>query len=151
MIKISEKKLDALDKKANATSDQSHDIHTQVGALLVHSKTGADMMSGYNGYIRGAADDVLPKTRPEKYQYMIHAEANLIYNCARHGVSTDECFVYCTLSPCSNCIRTLYQSGITKVYFRDVYKDFLANHEQVDFRMIVSEIGKYYELEIVPR
>jgi hypothetical protein len=38
MIKISEKKLDALDKKANATSDQSHDIHTQVGALLVHSK-----------------------------------------------------------------------------------------------------------------
>jgi dCMP deaminase len=82
---------------------------------------------------------------------MIHAEANLIYNCARHGVSTDECFVYCTLSPCSSCIRTLYQSGITKVYFRDVYKDFLANHEQVDFRMIVNEIGKYYELEIVPR
>lgn len=151
MIEIAGHKLKYYESIARAASEGSHDIHTQVGAILIHSKTGAVMSSGFNGYVRGASDDKLPKTRPEKYEFMVHAEKNLIYNCARHGISTDECFVFCTLSPCIDCIRAMYQSGIKTVYFKDVHSSFEKSQSALDFHLMLKEIGDYYCVELKPR
>lgn len=147
------KKLHSYHRMAQAVSEDSPDAQTKVGALLIHGVTGAVLGSGYNGFIRGAPDDKLPKTRPDKYPYMVHAEANLLVNCCRHGVSTDECFLYCTLSPCVNCLRLIYQAGISKVYFKDVYSDFQKNIQMLDMHPMVEEInnGEYYALHLKPR
>ncbi len=138
-------------KQAEVVAESSPDEQTKVGALLINSKTGAVLGSGYNGFIRGAPDDKLPKTRPDKYPYMVHAETNLIYNCARHGISTDECWVYCTLSPCVNCLRCLYQCGITVVVFKEKYRDFDTQAAMMDMKWDLTEMGEFTILHLKPR
>lgn len=130
-------------KQASVIAELSHDLETQVGAILINSKTGAVISSGYNGFIREASDEKLPKTRPDKYEYMVHAETNLIYNCARHGISMSDCFVYCTLSPCMSCLRALYQSGIKRIIFKDRYKDFHDESLVLDLGWQILTCGEF--------
>lgn len=151
-MQLSKKKLDAYDLQARAVALQSPDQQTKVAALLIHGKTGAVLGSGFNGFIRNAPDETLPKTRPDKYEFIVHAESNMVCNCARHGVPTDGCFVYCTMSPCVNCTRMLYQSGISVVYFKNKYRDFEDNLNCMDFRLEVSQMHDiYYQLKIIPK
>lgn len=145
------KKLDNYYKQALAVADLSPDEETKVGALIINSNTGAVIGSGFNGFVRKAQDEKLPKTRPDKYPYMVHAETNLIYNCARHGISTDGCFVFCTLSPCINCCRALYQSGISLVFFKDKYRDFDTQLKMLDLKLDITMVHDYYMMNIVPR
>lgn len=138
-------------KQALAIAENSPDAETKVGAILIHAKTGAVLSQGFNGFIRGAPDSKLPKTRPDKYPYMVHAETNLIYNCARHGVSTDESFVFCTPSPCINCCRALYQSGIKQVIFKDKYRDFDKQQEMEDLKLICNAFHEFTVLTLEPK
>lgn len=109
---------------AETIAKRSHDDETKVGAVLVNNSSGAIIATGYNGFVRGADDSVLPTTRPDKYEYILHAEQNLIANSARHGISMDNCSLVCTLSPCKLCMRLLLNCGITKVIAKDLYRDF---------------------------
>lgn len=138
-------------KQALAVAEMSPDQETKVGALLINAKTGAVLGSGFNGFVRKANDNVLPKTRPDKYPYMVHAETNMIYNCARHGISTDECFVFSTLSPCINCCRALYQSGISTVIFKDKYRDFDTQSNMLDLDLHLEVVDIFFKMTIKPR
>ena len=109
---------------AETVAKRSHDAETQVGAVLVKNSTGAVIATGQNGFVRGAPDSKLPNTRPDKYKYIVHAEQNLLANCARHGISMDDCTLVCTLSPCVSCMRIMWQCGITRVIVKEKYKDF---------------------------
>jgi len=135
-------------KQAQVISELSPDLETKVGALLINSTTGAVLSSGYNGFIRGAPDKTLPKVRPDKYNYIVHAEANLIYNCARHGISMSDCYVYCTLSPCINCLRALYQSGVTTVIFKEKYRDFDEQSKMLDLNWDLIQHEEFTEIKI---
>ena len=136
---------------AESVSQDSHDSETKVGYVLVHGKTGAIIATGFNGFIRGAQDKKLPNTRPEKYPYMIHSEANLICNAVRHGISTDGCYLVGTMSPCINCLRLIYQSGITTVYFKEKYRDFEKNCEMLDLQVNLTSSDTFYKIELSPR
>lgn len=109
---------------ATIIAQRSHDAETKVGAILVNSSSGAIIATGFNGFVRGANDAALPNTRPDKYEYIVHAEQNLICNSAKHGISMNNCSLVCTLSPCKLCMRMLLNCGITKVIAKDLYKDF---------------------------
>ena len=117
-------KIDNYMEMALTVAKRSHDAETKVGAVLVSNKSGAIMATGFNGFVRGANDDSLPCTRPLKYEFILHAEENLIANCARHGISMDDCTLVCTLSPCKHCMRLMINCGITKVVVKDLYRDF---------------------------
>jgi dCMP deaminase len=132
-------------------SQDSPDVETKVGAVLVHGTTGAILGSGLNGFIRGGPDFDLPKTRPDKHLYIIHAESNLLANCARHGISTDGCFIFCTLSPCINCARLLFQAGIGRVVFKDKYRDFDKNRDMLDLEFNLTEEHGYFILDLKPK
>ena len=130
----------------------SHDAETKVGALLVSLETGAHKTTGFNGFVRGADDDFLPNTRPEKYPVMVHAEENLIANCAKHGISTDNCMIVITLSPCVKCMRLLYQAGISVVITKDKYRDFEDLKKMPDLEIKESRTKEgFYKLEYAPR
>jgi dCMP deaminase len=109
---------------ADVVSQRSHDAETKVGAVLVNNGSGAIIATGFNGFVRGAMDNQLPNTRPLKYEFILHAEQNLIANCARHGISMEDCTLICTMSPCKLCMRLMINCGITKVVTRELYKDF---------------------------
>lgn len=138
-------KLEYWMKLAEAASSRSHDEQTKVGAVVVNNDTGAVLATGHNGFIRGADDDKLPKTRPEKYKYMVHAEENIISNCARHGVSIDNCKLVITMSPCQRCLRLMWQAGITEVICRDIYRDHCIDMDDIDIQQEKTTEG-YYKL-----
>lgn len=124
MARIRPSKLKVAMDNAINTAQLSHDDETQVGSVLLKSETMAVVATGYNGFVKGAPDHELPATRPDKYQYMMHSEENLLTNCLKHGISTNDCIVVCTLSPCAHCMRLLWQAGIKKVICKSKYRDF---------------------------
>ena len=127
---------------AETVAKRSHDAETQVGALLVNNKSGAIIATGYNGFIKGAVDSVLPNTRPDKYEYILHAEMNLLTNCARHGISMDDCFLVCTLSPCKLCMRLMINSGVERVICKELYRDW---HEIIGMKDVAVAMSKTAE------
>ena len=131
---------------AEVVAKRSHDAETKVGSVLVNNNTGAIIATGCNGFIRGADDTKLPNTRPDKYPYMVHSEQNLIANCARHGISMEDTMLVCTLSPCVNCMRMLWQCGITKVIIKEKYKDFDQVCAARDINVVTSFNEGFLEL-----
>lgn len=147
---MKEQKLTSYIKRAMVIAENSPDAQTKVGSILVSKLTGSVISEGYNGFVRGANDSVLPKTRPEKYQYIIHAEANLLYNACRNGVRTDSCFIVQTHSPCPECARAVYQAGIDTIYF----KNYAAATDQIkvlgDLKLEYTTLGDYTKIVISP-
>lgn len=105
-------------REAALWRQNSHDLQTQCGCVLVKDKTS--ISTGYNGFVRDINDDILPRERPKKYPFMIHAEANAIYNAVRLGRSTLDATAYVTAAPCIACLQMLYQCGIKEIKFTDI-------------------------------
>jgi len=141
-------KLQNYMKQAEVIAENSPDAQKQVGAVLVRIDGGEVIAQGYNGFVRGGRDKDLPVTRPDKYPYMIHAEENIILNCARNGIRTRDCFVVCTLSPCSGCMRRLFNAGISTIYFKEKYRDFKKQLDMKDLHIELTEVGEYYKIDL---
>ncbi len=90
---------------------RSHDVHTQHGCVLV-DELNHIVGVGYNGYPRGMDDDLLPKRRPQKYQWMIHAEVNAVSNCHKKPIG---CTAYITGPTCNPCLMHLWQNGVERI------------------------------------
>jgi deoxycytidylate deaminase len=146
-----ESKLHSYFKRATVVAENSHDSETRVGAILINRGTGSVIAEGFNGFVRGAPDNKLPTKRPEKYAYIQHAELNLLCNAARLGIAVDDCILVCTLSPCINCIRMLYQAGVKEIYFKDEYKDFKKSVEMRDLDIHIKSTSAYTRLTVKPR
>jgi dCMP deaminase len=146
---FSSKKIDRWDNKflleATFWSRFSHDQQTKCGCVLVKDKTA--LSTGYNGFIRNVDDESLPKKRPNKYPFMIHAEANAIYNCTRLGRSTLGATAYITAIPCANCLQALYQCGIKEIVFTDISNPkcvITESHYKTIFGMVSDMIKINY-------
>lgn len=109
---------------ANVISQWSKDPSTKVGAVIVGSK-GQIVSQGYNGFPRGFDDsDERFYNREIKYKYIIHAEANALYNALYNGASVEGCTIYVHGLPvCSECAKAIVQSGIKKVVFDTLPKE----------------------------
>jgi len=92
----------------------------QVGALIV--KDRMIISDGYNGTPSGFENICETDTGNTKW-YVLHAEANAISKVARSTQSTEGGTLYQTLSPCKDCSKLVYQSGIIRVVFIHKYKD----------------------------
>ena len=114
----------------------------KVGALIV--KDDRIISIGYNGMPAGwdnncelELEDGTIKTKPE----VLHAETNAIAKLARSSESGLDATLFVTHSPCLDCAKLIYQSGIKHVYYAINYRDdsgitFLRNSgiqvEQLD-------------------
>jgi dCMP deaminase len=108
-----------------------------VGAVLVN-QNGQVIASGYNGSPHGVphcdADGCILDSDGHCTR-AIHAEENVILQCAMTGVSTVGCTLYTTHSPCIRCAMRLLQAGVAKVGYLQAYgsdvaeiNQFLTNH-----------------------
>lgn len=141
-------KLYNLFQQAEIIAQNSKDLDTQVGCILITPDTYQVVATGYNGPIRGTDDAKIPNTRPLKYKYFQHAELNAVCQAARLNGGTSKCIAIVTLSPCSNCMRMLWNSGIKTIYFKDEYRDFQKQLEMKDLDIKVTKIGQYTKLEL---
>ena len=74
------------------------------------------------------------KTKPE----VLHAETNAIAKLARSSESGDKADLYVTLPPCIDCAKLIYQSGITRVFYKGTYRtvDGIEFLKQADVELI---------------
>jgi dCMP deaminase len=95
-----------------------------VGAIIV--KNDRIISIGYNGMPAGwsnvcedVAEDGTLTTKPE----VLHAESNALAKLARSNDSGDSADLFVTHSPCLECAKLIYQSGIKNVYYANNYRD----------------------------
>ena len=92
----------------------------QVGALIV--KDRMIISDGYNGTPTGFENICEDDDNYTKW-YVLHAEANAILKVAASTQSTKGATLYVTLSPCTECSKLIFQSGIKRVVYHEHYKD----------------------------
>ena len=105
---------------AEQWSKLSYCKRKQVGALIV--KNNMIISDGYNGTPSGFENICEDENELTKW-YVLHAEANAILKVARSTQSCEGATLYLTLSPCKECSKLIFQSGIKKVVFKKLYKD----------------------------
>lgn len=129
---LSQKHIDRFFLHVDAEASISPDAETKIGAVLINPATKDIIATGLNGFVRGALDDALPKTRPAKYPYMVHAEINLLCNAAKHGKRTEGGVLFLSQTSCTNCTRAIFQAGISTYYFKSFYRDFDTSSKMDD-------------------
>ena len=97
----------------NLIAQQSYADDRKVGAIIV--KDDNIISFSYNGTARGTDNDT--QSNP-----VLHAEAHAIAKVARSNLSTQGATLYCSLSPCIDCSKLIYASGISRVVYQSEYK-----------------------------
>lgn len=121
-------------KTAETFAELSHARRLHVGAIIV--KDDRIISIGYNGMPAGWDNNCEEKvykidgwlvdeegcyelkTKPE----VLHAETNAIAKLARSTESGLNASIFITHSPCIDCAKLIYQSGINAVYYRNAYR-----------------------------
>ena len=119
------------------TSSRSSCERLHVGCIFV--KDNRIIAQGYNGYISGCEHNMI--LRNNHNIATIHAEQNTITDCAKRGVSSDNCIAYITHYPCYNCMKLMVSSGISEIkyindYNNDELVDKLANEKNIKINKI---------------
>lgn len=111
-------------RAAHIYAELSSARRLKVGALVV--KDDRIISIGYNGMPKGwdnncefEQEDGTIKTKPE----VLHAETNAIAKLARSVESGLDADLFVTHSPCLDCAKLIYQSGIKRVYYANAYRD----------------------------
>ena len=121
MVEIKQKKYDiAYLKMAMEWAKLSYCKRRQVGALIV--KDRMIISDGYNGTPTGFENVCEDDDNYTKW-YVLHAEANAIMKVAASTQSSQGATLYITLSPCKECSKLIFQSGIKRVVYHQEYKD----------------------------
>ena len=135
---------------AELTAMESNCVKYKVGAVIV--KDNRVILQGYNGTISGfincsekflGCDINMGETRVIhniwSNAFEVHAEMNVICYAAKRGLSLDGTIMYCTHSPCNNCLKHLIPAGVKKIVFKE---DYIENTDLNDR----EELLKYIEL-----
>ena len=125
-------------KTAHAFAECSTARRLSVGAIVV--KDNRIISIGYNGMPSGwdnnceiEIENEHLKKYPNPHQHhvielkskpeVLHAETNAIAKLARSSESGEGATMFITHSPCLDCAKLIYQSGITSVYYKIEYRD----------------------------
>jgi dCMP deaminase len=126
---MKQKLIDAYMKTAETFAELSHARRLHVGAIVV--KDDRIISIGYNGMPAGWDNDcefefVHPQTKiPELVtrKEVLHAETNAIAKLARSNESGFGSDMFITHSPCLDCAKLIYQSGIKRVWYGEAYRN----------------------------
>lgn len=123
------------------TSRKSKDPRTQVGACII-SQDNEPISSGYNGPPADIDDSVIDWDRPQKYDFIHHAEDNAMWfgrtKCMKNAV------LYVTGPPCRKCMLDIVRSGIKRVVFFRIQADsgsMLASQDEWDATSKIAQLG----------
>jgi len=125
---MKQKHIEAYMKTAEVFADCSTATRLHVGAIIV--KDERIISIGYNGTPSGWDNncedikinndgDYVTVTKPE----VLHAETNAIAKLAKFNGSGSGSVLFVTHSPCLDCSKLVFQSGISTVYYRNSYRD----------------------------
>ena len=127
---MKQKFINAYMDVAERFAQLSSAVRLQVGAIVV--KDDRIISIGYNGMPAGwdnvceneivteyeSYTDSILVTKPE----VLHAEMNALMKLAKSNESGNNAAIFITHSPCIDCAKGIYQSGIATVYYKNDYR-----------------------------
>jgi len=134
---------------AKLVARRSTCLKRKVGAVAIDPQSKQILATGYNGAASGSKHcselGCLRRDIPsgERFELCraVHAEANLLCQAARRGVSLIGAWVYCTHKPCYWCMKQLINAGITKVIYEQDYPHDKLVEELISQKLI--QVEKY--------
>lgn len=124
----------------------SKDPSTQVGALIIDPKKNEPLGWGYNGPPSEISDSSMDWSRPNKYDWVIHAEENAIDH-SRCDLTSKH--LYVTHMPCKRCMLRIVNRGIERVVYTNFVNDPKSsvnkNNTDID---IIEKIAKEGGVEL---
>ena len=142
---ISQKDFDKqMMKLAFAAADKSSDWWRQIGAVAV--KGDKVLFARYNRHLpspNSPYENGDPRNNFDAGEHLdlytsIHAEAGIIAEAAKKGVSLDGATIYSTTFPCPVCAKLIVEAGIKKVFYSSGYSLIDA-----------EKLFKQYEIDII--
>jgi dCMP deaminase len=126
---MKEKFKQAYMQTAQTFAELSHARRLKVGCIIV--KDDRIISIGYNGMPAGWDNNCEHELKwpngemrfLETKAEVLHAESNAIAKLARSVESGEGASLFVTHSPCVECAKLIYQSGIKRVYYRTQYRD----------------------------
>jgi dCMP deaminase len=112
---------------AETEAQKSSDWWRQIGAVII--KNNKIILTGYNRqlpsehspYANGDPRNCFHRGENLESYTSIHAEAGLIAEAAKQGISLEGAEIYVTTFPCPPCARLIAYSGIKKIYYKEGY------------------------------
>jgi len=134
---------------AERTAIESNCVKYKVGAIIV--KNNRIILQGYNGTISGFLNcsekfkdlDLSSEENRELHHkwsmaFEVHAEMNVISYAAKKGISLENTTLFCTHSPCNNCLKYLIQSGVTNIIYKYDYVDNSKLHDREELLKLIK-------------
>ena len=141
MTEIKQKKYDiAYLKMALEWAKLSYCKRRQVGALIV--KNRMIISDGYNGTPTGFENACEDENNYTKW-HVLHAEANAIMKVSASTQSSEGATLYITLSPCKECSKLIFQSGIKRLVYHKAYTDNSALEFLKKAGLEITQIEKF--------
>ena len=127
---MKQKFIDAYMKVAETFAGLSSAKRLNVGAIVV--KDDRIISIGYNGMPSGwdncCEEEVITEYESHTDSALVtkaevlHAESNAIAKLAKSPESGEGASIFITHSPCMECAKLIYQSGIATVYYKNDYR-----------------------------
>ncbi|MBU1611514.1 MAG: dCMP deaminase family protein [Proteobacteria bacterium] len=121
-------------KIAHLVAERSTCLRRKVGAVAVRDKRM--LATGYNGAPIGLAhcEEVgclreqlkVPSGERHELCRALHAEQNILTQCAVHGVVLKGADIYCTTQPCLICAKLLINCQVNAIWYAESYPDSLT-------------------------
>jgi len=127
---MKQKFIDAYMDVAERFAQLSSAKRLQVGAIVV--KDDRIISIGYNGMPSGwdncCEEEIITEYESHTDSALVtkaevlHAESNAIAKLAKSPESGEGASIFITHSPCIDCAKLIYQSGIATVYYKNDYR-----------------------------
>lgn len=133
-------------KNTLLAAEMSTCLRRSVGAILVKDKR--IIATGFNGQVSGTEhcktcyrlENNIPSGQMSEKCFAVHAEQNVLTQCALQGISSKDTKLYCTHKPCFTCLKMLLNAGITSILFLEDYPDTLSER-------LFAKTGNIYEIK----
>jgi deoxycytidylate deaminase len=111
-----------IDSNKMKKNEMAKNIFDSLAGKVVNEKANEET---FRIYLEANEEPVLKKIKKsldliENYREE-HAEQAAISSCARRGISTVGCKLYCTTQPCHLCIKIIVSSGVKEVFYIEPY------------------------------
>lgn len=126
---------------ADAHASLSRGVRAKVGVVIVTKK--GTILGGCNGLAPGSGNELEfldaegnLVTKPE----VIHGELNALLKAAREGVSVVGGTLYTTMSCCKPCSEMVAAAGISRVVYKEAYRDLTGLENLVRLGVTVEKM-----------
>lgn len=143
---MKEKFKQAYMQTAKTFAELSHARRLKVGCIIV--KDDRIISIGYNGMPAGWDNNCEHESKwpngeirfLQTKDEVLHAESNSIAKLARSNESGEGATLFVTHSPCLECAKLIYQSGITSLYYEQNYRDDAGIKFLVKSKIFVEQL-----------